>query len=102
MAQTKSATVDKPLNSPVHSNIANNERRSEVKNLMAESSPGVENSCVECTGERTLSVGAQAVVDYASLCLRPCVDRTSAPVPSLRVNNNSNSIPPANSLPCLV
>jgi hypothetical protein len=59
---------------------------------VAKSSPGVENGCVECTSERALGVGAEAVVDYASLCLRAYADPGSAPVPSLRPNNNSQSM----------
>jgi hypothetical protein len=50
-----------PLDSPVHSHIAKNERGSEVKYLVAESSPGVEDGCIECAGQRTLSVGTEGI-----------------------------------------
>ena len=51
----------KPLNSPLHGVIGDNKRRSEVEDLMAESAPGVEDSGIECAGERTLSVAAECV-----------------------------------------
>jgi len=53
--------MDKPLDSPVHCNVAENEGRSEIENLMAESSPSVEDRCVECAGERALAVGAEPI-----------------------------------------
>lgn len=56
-----------PLDSPVHSKVCDNEWRSDVKDLGAESPPGVEESGVKGSGKRTLSVGAQAVVDDALL-----------------------------------
>ena len=63
---------DQPLDSPLHRIVGNNKRRSEVKDLVAESSPGVEDSSIECTSERTLSVGAESVVHNAFLGLGAC------------------------------
>lgn len=45
---------------------------------MAESSPGVEDSCVSYTGEGTLSVAAENVCHYSLLCLRACTTSASA------------------------
>jgi hypothetical protein len=66
------AREDEPLDSPLHRIVGDDKRRSEVKDLVAESSPGVEDSSIECTGERTLSVGAEAVVHNAFLGLGAC------------------------------
>lgn len=50
-----------PLDSPVHGNIGDDQWRSEIENLVAESSPGVEDGIMECASERTLSIGAEAI-----------------------------------------
>lgn len=67
------AGIDKPLDSPLHGHVADDQRRGEVENLMAESSPGVENSCVKSTGERSLSVGTECEGCDTLLCLGACV-----------------------------
>ena len=61
--------VDKPLDSPLHGKVADDHRRSEVENLIAESSPGVENGCVKSTGERSLTIGAECKRVDTLLCL---------------------------------
>jgi hypothetical protein len=60
----------KPLNSPLHCVIGDDERRSKIEDLMAEPAPSVEDCSVERTGERKLSVSAQSVMQNASLRLR--------------------------------
>jgi hypothetical protein len=67
-----------PLDSPVHGNVCKDERGSEVKDLVAKSSPGVEDGCIERTRERTLSVGAEGIRDNTFLCLRACTGPISA------------------------
>jgi hypothetical protein len=67
----------KPLDSPLHGHICDDERRSEVEDLVAESSPCVENSCVQGAGERTLSVGANGIGRNALLWLGACGIHTS-------------------------
>ena len=52
---------DKPLDGPAHCHVGDDQRRCEVKNLVAESSPHIENGCVECTSKRSLSVGTETV-----------------------------------------
>lgn len=42
---------------------------------MAESSPGVENGCIESTGERSLTVGTECEGRDTLLCLGACVLR---------------------------
>lgn len=61
-----------PLDGPLHGVVSDNHWRSNVKDLMAESAPGVEDSSVECTGERALSVGAESVMHDSLLGLRAC------------------------------
>jgi len=52
---------DEPLDSPVHGNVGDDERRSDVENLASEPSPGIEDGCVQGAGEWALSVGAERV-----------------------------------------
>jgi hypothetical protein len=66
-----------PLDSPLQRVIGDDKRRSEVEDLMAESAPGIEDSSMGCTGERTLSVGAQSVVHNAFLGLGACPSHIS-------------------------
>jgi len=47
---------DSPLNSPLHSLIRNQQRRTPVQDLMAGAAESVEDGGVECAGERVLSV----------------------------------------------
>jgi hypothetical protein len=49
---------DQPLDSPAHGNVGDDEWRGEEEDLVRESSPGIEDSCVESTSKRALSVGA--------------------------------------------
>lgn len=52
---------DLPLNSPVHGSVGNYERGSDVENLVAEATEGVEDGGVESTSEGTLAVGGERV-----------------------------------------
>ena len=61
-----------PVNSPWHETVRNDEWRKNVEDLVLGSSPGVEDSGVKSSSERTLSVRAKSVCSYALLCLRAC------------------------------
>lgn len=62
-------SVEVPLDSPLHGNVGDDHWRSEVENLVAESSPGVEDGCVERTGERALTIGTECKGIDTLLCL---------------------------------
>lgn len=49
------------LNSPVHGGVGDDERRSDVENLVSESPEGVEESSVGGTSQGALTVGRQRV-----------------------------------------
>jgi len=56
-----SSPDDEPLDGPLHASVGNDEWRRNIEHLSTDSSPGVEDSSVECTSKRALSVGTQGV-----------------------------------------
>ena len=50
-----------PLNCPVHHVVANDHGRGDIENLVAESSPGVEDGVVECASKWPLSIETETV-----------------------------------------
>lgn len=60
--------MHKPLDSPFHGHVGDDKRRSEVEDLVAESSPDVEDCSMACAGERALCVAAESVMNDTSLC----------------------------------
>lgn len=61
-----------PLDGPIHSGVCNDKRWCEVENLKSESSPCVEDSGVQSTGKRTLSIRAEGVGRNTLLGLGTC------------------------------
>ena len=61
---------------PAHGVVCNDERRYHVEDLAPDSSESVEYSCVQRTGEGSLSVGGYGIGRDAFLRLRACVIHT--------------------------
>lgn len=66
---------DSLLNCPIHSQVCDDERRSNIEDLVTESAPRVEDRRVQGTGKGSLSISADGVGYYALLCLRACSGR---------------------------